>query len=300
MTRRIFPLALAMTAIACQEQPRKNADGTPALSYAAQDSLLKVKDSVIAEKTRQLSEQSAIIGDAATSARLIGEIDKDLAAVRNLKAKRATATNVAETEANASSKLEDVRDKVRALISRLNASEARIRKMRADELAHAKVDSEYVARLAEYERSVGEMRAEIVTLTQRVDSLTSANTVLIARNTEMSAREDSVFVAIGSEKELIKRGIIKKEGGTKLMFGRGKTIVAARHLEPAQFQMISKTKDLTINLPDPNKAYRVVTRQDLAYAEPRDPKKGMVKGALKISDPAAFWGGSKYLILVEQ
>jgi len=36
------------------------------------------------------------------------------------------------------------------------------------------------------------------------------------------------------------------------------------------------------------------------YAEPQDPKKGMVKGSLKISDPNAFWGGSKYLILVEQ
>ena len=148
--------------------------------------------------------------------------------------------------------------------------------------------------------TVERQQAEIVSLTQRVDSLTSANTVLIAKNGEMSAREDSVFVAIGSEKDLIKRGLIKKEGGTKLMFGRGKTIVAARHLEPAQFQTISKLKDLTINLPDPNKTYRIVTRQDMHFAEPQDPKKGMVKGTLKISDPNAFWGGSKYLILVEQ
>lgn len=307
MNRRIFALAVAATAMACTEQPRRNADGTPALSYAAQDSLLKVKDSVIAEKTRQLSEQSAILGDAATSARLISEIDKDLAAVRGLNAKKQLVSNAAETEANASTKLEAIQGKVRALIARLNASEARVRKMRQDELAHAQVDSEQVARLAEYERSIADMRAtverqqaEIVMLTQRVDSLTTANTVLIARTTEMSAREDSVFVAIGSEKELMKRGIIKKEGGTKLMFGRGKTIVAARHLEPAQFQTISKQNDLTINLPDPNKTYRVVTRQDMHYAEPQDPKKGIVKGALKISDPNAFWGGSKYLILVEQ
>jgi hypothetical protein len=307
MNRRIFALALAATAVACKEQPRRNADGTPALSYAAQDSLLQIKDSLIAEKTRQLSEQSAIIGDAATSARLISDIDKDLAAVRGLKSKQATATNVAETEANASSKLEGIQGKVRALIARLNASEARVRKMRQDELAHAQVDSQQVGRLAEYERSIADMRAtverqqaEIVVLTQRVDSLTTANTVLIARTGEMSAREDSVFVAIGSEKDLMKRGLIKKEGGTKLMFGRGKTIVAARHLEPAQFQTISKLKDLTISLPDPNKTYRVVTRQDMHFAEPQDPKKGMVKGSLKISDPNAFWGGSKYLILVEQ
>jgi hypothetical protein len=306
MNRRIFALALAATAVACKEQPRKNADGTPALSYAGQDSLLRQKDSLIAEKTRQLSEQSAIIGDAATSARLISEIDKDLASVR-VKSKKANATNVAETEANASSKLETIQSKVRTLLSRLNASEARVRKMRQDELAHAKVDSEQVNRLAEYERSIQDMKAtverqqaEIVTLTQRVDSLTGANTVLIARNTEMTAHEDSVFVAIGSEKELITRGLIKKEGGTKLMFGRGKTIVAARHLEPAQFQTISKLKDLNISLPDPNKTYRIVTRQDMHFAEPQDPKKGRVKGSLKISDPNAFWGGSKYLILVEQ
>ena len=307
MNRRFIALALAATAVACKEQPRRNADGSPALSYAAQDSLLKIKDSLIADKTRQLSEQSAIIGDAATSARLISEIDKDLANVRLKASKKTNVTQVAETEANASSKLETIQSKVRVLLSRLNASEARVRKMRADALAHAKVDSEQVARLAEYERSIQDMKAtverqqaEIVTLTQRVDSLTTANTVLIARNTEMSAREDSVFVAIGSEKELIKRGLIKKEGGTKLMFGRGKTIVAARHLEPAQFQTISKLKDLTISLPDPNKTYRIVTRQDMHFAEPQDPKKGMVKGALKISDPNAFWGGSKYLILVEQ
>jgi len=101
MNRRIFALALAATAVACKEQPRRNADGSPALSYAAQDSLLKVKDSVISEKTRQLSEQSSIIGDAATSARLISEIDKDLANVRLKTGKKAEVTNVAETEANA-------------------------------------------------------------------------------------------------------------------------------------------------------------------------------------------------------
>ena len=218
MTRRIFALALAATAVACKEQPRRNPDGSPALSYAAQDSLLKLKDSVIADKTRQLSEQSSIIGDAATSARLINDIDKDLANVRLKTSKKATVSNAAETEANASSKLETIQAKVGVLIARLNASEARVRKLRNDQLAHAKVDSQQVAQLAEYERSIQDMKAtverqqaEIVSLTQRVDSLTSANTVLIARTTEMSAREDSVFVAIGSEKELMNRGLIKRK-----------------------------------------------------------------------------------------
>src|SRR4029079_2593130 len=149
--------------------------------------------------------------------------------------------------ANASSKLETIQSKVRVLLSRLNASEARVRKMRQVELAHAKVDSEQVSRLAEYERSIQDMKAtverqqaEIASLTQRVDSLTSANTVLIARTTEMSAREDSVLLAAGSEKHPRHERLIKKEGGTKLMFGRGKPIVPAGPLEPTQFQTISK------------------------------------------------------------
>ena len=308
MSRRLIAVALAATAVACNEQPRRNADGTPALSWTAQDSLLKMKDSVIAEKSRQLSEQGALLGDAATAARMIADIDNDLSKVRGLRSNtKATASNAAETEGTPAHQLSQVQGKVRALISRLNATEARVARMRKDALAHAEVDSAQVQQLRAYEQSIADMRAtverqqaEIVMLTQRVDSLSRANTVLIARTTEMSAREDSVFVAIGSEKELMKRGIIRKEGGTKLMFGRGKTLVAARHLEPSSFQTISKSRDLEINLPNPEKSYRVVTRQDLAFAEPVDPKKGEVRGSLKISDPNAFWGSSKYLILVER
>ena len=155
MNRRIIALALAATAVACKEQPRRNADGSPALTYAAQDSLLKVKDSVIADKTRQLSEQSSIIGDAATSARLINDIDKDLANVRLKTSKKSTASNAAETEANASSKLETIQAKVGVLMARLNASEARVRKLRNDQLAHAKVDSQQVAGLNQRRRRGG-------------------------------------------------------------------------------------------------------------------------------------------------
>ena len=97
----------------------------------------------------------------AEAARLISEIDKDLSSVRLKASKKGNVTNVAETEANASSKLETIQSKVRVLLSRLDASEARVRKMRADALAHAKVDSEQVNRLAEYERSIQEMKATV-------------------------------------------------------------------------------------------------------------------------------------------
>jgi hypothetical protein len=63
---------------------------------------------------------------------------------------------------------------------------------------------------------------------------------------------------------------------------------------------MSKSRDVTIPLPKPNKAYRLVSRQSLAYLDPPNPKGGVVRGALRIADTAAFWAASKYLILVER
>jgi hypothetical protein len=114
------------------------------------------------------------------------------------------------------------------------------------------------------------------------------------------ARDDSVFVAIGTEKDLIQRGIIRKEGGTRLLFGRGKMLVAGRNVRPDLFRVLSRNNDTTIPLPDPGKQYRIVSRQNLAYAEARNERDGKVSGAITITDAVAFWAPSRFLILVEQ
>jgi hypothetical protein len=303
---------LASTAIvACQKvepTPRGPADTgiVLATTSTAKDSLIRVKDSLIAEKSRQLSLQSQIIGDAATSARLVSEIDKELSKVRSLRVAGDTA-KTESAEPTASEQLGRVQKKVNLLISRLNASESRLRKMRSDSATHAGFDSTQVAQLRDYERSIGELRAtverqqaEIASLNQRVDSVVKVNVALTAHTNALEAREDSVFVAIGTEKELLARGIIRKEGGTKLLFGRGKTLVTARALDPSSFQVMSRSHDLTIQLPKANRPYRMVSRQSLQFVDPPNPKDGVLKGSVKITDAVAFWGASKFLVLVEQ
>ena len=85
--RRLFLAAIALAALgACNSTP--NSTGGPdtglalATSKHAKDSLIVLKDSLLAERQRQLSEQSQLIGDAATSARLVSEIARDLACLR--------------------------------------------------------------------------------------------------------------------------------------------------------------------------------------------------------------------------
>ncbi|MEO7963630.1 MAG: hypothetical protein ABIT38_06935 [Gemmatimonadaceae bacterium] len=315
--KRVVMLLAAASLGACNREP-KLTNGTDtglalATSARSKDSLILVKDSLLASRQRQLSEQSQLIGDAATSARLISEISGSLTKVRGLKTEK--DNNVPESAVvTASSELTSMQKKVNAVIARLNVSEARIRQMRKDNVAHAAWDTTQVAQIREYERSLAQLRAsveqqrgEIALLTQRVDSVSRVNVALAARgdsvvavNHAMAAHEDSVFVAIGTEKELVAKGIVRKEGGTKFFFGRGKSLVPGRTLDRTAFMVISKNRDHAITLPVSDKEYQVVSRQDLAFTDTPAARKSKVRGAIHIIDPERFWAPSRYLILVQR
>ena len=272
-----------------------------------------VKDSLLADRSRQLSLQSQIIGDATTSARLVAEIERDLSRVRSLRVQGDT-TQIESAIQNTSTQLATVQKKVTALINRLNASEARLRAIRNDSASHAANDAATMAQLRAHEQSIAELRTtveqqrnEITMLEQKVDSVVRANVVLVSQRDSViivantfAAREDSVFVAIGNERELTQKGLVRREGGTLLMFGRGKTIVPGRTLDPAQFTVLSKARDKQIMLPRADKEYRIVSRQALEYTDLVRPRDAIVKGTLTITDAEKFWAPSKFLILVEK
>ena len=304
----LLACAVAIASACNQNPPEGYTGGDTGLALArssrAKDSLVMVKDSLLALKERQLSFQSQMIGDAATSARLISEIEADLSKARiQVKDDRKLESGVE----SAADKLVLVQKKVDAVLSRLTASETRIRRMREDSVARTMLNATQAAQIAEYEKSISDLRIsvenqgrEIALLSVAVDSMGRENIALSAKNSAMSAHEDSVFVAIGTEKELTAKGVIRREGGTLLLFGRGKTIVPARSLEPEDFTVMSKSKDLTIALPQSDKEYRVVSRQNLEFTDSVNRKNTLVKGTLQVTDPEKFWAPSKYLILVQR
>ncbi len=318
--RRFFTVALALALMIACDRGGGTPPGTSpdtglaaARSSRAKDSLILLKDSLLADRQRQITLQSQIIGDATTSARLVAEIERDLSKVRSLRVEGDTAEIESAIEAT-SAQLEIVQKKVNTLIRRLSASETRIRRMRTDSTTHALVDSTMMSQLRDYEKSIAELhatvdqqRSEIAMLEQKVDSVVRANIILasqrdsvvVVANT-MAAREDSVFVIIGTEKELAEQGIVRREGGTLLMFGRGKTMVPGRSLDPALFTVLSKSRDLRIEMPDSEREYRIVSRQNLEYTDLEKPRDAIVKGALTITDADRFWAPSKFLILVRK
>jgi hypothetical protein len=317
--RRLMTLALPVALLAACDRgtpvPGSPSDTGIALarSSRAKDSLIVVKDSLLAVRQRQLSEQSQIIGDATASARLVAEIERDLSRVRSLRVSGDTS-QIESAIQNTSAQLATVQKKVTALINRLNASEARLRQIRSDSASHAASDATRITQLREHEQSLAALRStvelqrnEIAMLEQKVDSVVRSNIVLasqkdsliIVANT-MAAREDSVFVAIGSEQELTEKGLIRREGGTLLMFGRGKTMVPGRTLDATEFTVLSKSRDRQIMLPRADKEYRIVSRQALEFTDLARPRDAVVMGTLTITDTEKFWAPSRFLILVEK
>jgi hypothetical protein len=107
-----------------------------------------------------------------------------------------------------------------------------------------------------------------------------------------------VYYAVGTKDELIKRGIVTKEGSKFLVFG-GTRLEPARNLDPSAFTALDKTQQTSISLPRSDKKYKIVSRQSPSYLSSPVTKDGKVSGAVEISQPEEFWSPSKYLILVQ-
>lgn len=320
MRQRQLLLLAILPLLACDRAPASSSGAADtglalATTARAKDSLIGLKDSLLADKERQLSVQSQMLGDAITSARLVAEIDRDLSKVRGLTASTTRDTLASESAIQTTAaEVARVQQKVTRLISRLNASEGRLRTLRRDSTAMASQSAELIVQVRQYELTIAELRGsldqqrrELAVMAGRVDSLTNMTVALSARNDAMTrrtnallAKEDTAYVAIGTQDELLAKGLIRKEGGTALMFGRGKTLVPGRDFDASAFQVISKNNDRTIQLPRSDKEYQIVSSQNLTYSDIGSVKDAKVRGALTISEPDKFWAPSRYLIFVQR
>ena len=199
--------------------------------------------------------------------------------------------------------------RVSALVARAKATSAQLAEVKKHEAAllaeneqlkgensqlkeQIERDQKMIADLGE---TIQRQTATIASLESRVDSL----------NTEMRSLatvSNRAFYIVGTEKELIEKGIIVKEGGANLLFVHpGRTLQPARTLNPELFTAIDAREVKEISLPDSTKRYQVVSRQSLDDCDVADRDKSTFKGGvLRIADAGKFWGPSRYLILVQR
>lgn len=294
--KRLFLLAAAAAAIGCANGAAERADSLQAVS-AQQVQLMN-------QLSAQKDSLTRVVLDADS---FISKVDSTISTVKGLpKSKRKQALESPIQEQLVQRK--EMLERVNALVARAKTTAAQLAEARRREQAlRGEVDTlkgENAALRAQIEQdqkmiadlgeTIQRQTVNIAGLEARIDTL----------NTEMTTLGKDHFRAyyiVGSEKELLEKGVIVKEGGANLLVKRvGRSLVPARALNPELFTEIDQREVSEIPLPDSTKRYQIVSRQSLDDCEVQDRDKATFRGQLRIADSKKFWSPSRYLIVVQR
>ncbi len=250
------------------------------------------------------AQKDSLMQEIALSTRLISDISAELAKVQVTGGRLKVSA-----ESPAAAARDTMVQKVRYMITRVNESEAQLRssRRRVQSFSHlsdslrASLDST----LTNLQGVINSQKEQLAALSDQVNTLETENVALKDTVSNMSQRENTVYYVIGTKDQLLSRGLLTEEGGSRFLFllwKRGKTVQPARDLDPSAFHAINKREMTDIPLPQSDGAYRIVSRQDLDYLATRPDPDGRITGtpALRIASPEQFWRNSKFLIIVQE
>jgi len=262
----------------------------------------------IAELQAVSAEKDSLLSQVTENSLLLSRISAELASAQ------APATTASETSApDPDAILQDIHD----LTSRLNDSETRLAESQKRIRALTKDVSGRDAKLTSFEKTVANLqtamdnqRQTIASLTEQVDNLQRENVRLVTDNTQltetvssMTDEANTAWYVIGTKQELLDKGIIAEQGGSRVLFvfgKRGKTLVPARDIDLDQLNRIDVTQITTIPLPDPTAEYAIVSLQDLSGLDSTPDDNGRFTGdMLRIADPTRFWANNRVLVVIQ-
>ncbi|HTK47960.1 MAG TPA: hypothetical protein VL328_08295 [Gemmatimonadaceae bacterium] len=260
---------------------------------------------VAAAEQTQLATQLAAQKDSLTRVVLqaddfISRIDSSMSRVRGLpKGKRSDKT--LDPLARQVENRRVVMERVDALVKRAQTTAAQLAKANKSNkalLAQIAADS---AMIADLNATIQRQTLEIAGLSSRIDSLKTAGEQLASTLANVETDNAKVYYVVGREDELVKRGVIVREGGANLLLAHpGRTLQIARTIPTDAFTTVDSREIKVIPMPDSTRHYRIVSRQSLDNADVQERKKNTFRGNLKIADATRFWAPSKYLVVVEQ
>jgi hypothetical protein len=293
--KRIFVLSTAALTLACNGREAARADS--ARAAAAQQVAL----------SRQLAAQKdSLTGVVLEADRFIARIDSQISTVKGLPKRKSTA---GEDPLQAQlHEREEMLARVNALVARARGTASQLADARRREKTlrgeNASLRDSLDANqrmIADLSQTIERQTATIAGLTARADSLLAANNQLGSDLLNANSNANRAYYVIGRESDLLKKGVIVREGGANLLVARvGRTLQPARTLDRALFTAVDQRELKEITVPDSTKRYRLVSRQTLDAAEIQDRDRTTFRGNLRIADAERFWSASRYLILVEQ
>ena len=293
--KRIWMVAVLAAAAACGDKAGDVLVRTGSVEPAPS------RDSVEAAQATLLTESMAVM-------EFVGQLNNELARAGRLRLELTTSAAGESKIAEAKREREALAGRIRQILADLDSSEARLDRAQQRVTRLAGRESALNVRVAALAARLDSLRASaeaeqrslngrIVGLEQTVATLSGDTARLAARVASLSDSAHTVYYIAATERELLERGIVVREGGRRYLFAGPRTIQPARRLSPESFNAIDMTKTRTIQLPPGQ--YRILSRHSVELAKPETFEGGKIGGALRVAAPEEFWAGSRYLILVK-
>lgn len=299
MSRAPIYLLLGLTLVACEKI------GSGGSTSAAAPDSISVLSSQLAQARAMSAQQDSLMQGFQQTTQLLADMDKELSKVKGLQSHVPLNVKGENNNDPQSAYRASLLGKVQEVTSLLNKSRARVAALSSKNSSLSGQIASYDSTITNLQALLEQNKVDLAALNMRVDSLTTANTTLATTNranvdtvTDLRKVANTVYYVVGTKDDLKKRGIIVEEGSKFLFFGH-KALVPARKLDPSWFTPINKWDDTPIPLHIIDKPYKVVSRQDPTLIEEAQGSDGKPNGELHVSQPAEFWGPSKYLIIVE-
>jgi len=286
-----FATLSALAIAACGPSPEhKRADSAAAAATAEQTMLA----------TQLAAQKDSLTRVVLQADDFILQVDKSMSRVKGLPKGKKKNDNL-DPLARQVENRKLVMERVDALVARAQATASQLAKANRNNTAlRAQIASDS-ALIADLNSTIQRQTATIEGLSTRIDSLKSATQQLTVQLATVETETAKAFYVVGKEDDLVKRGVIVREGGANLLIAHpGRTLQIARSLPLDEFTTVDSRGAKEIQVPDSTRRYRIVSRQSLDAAEVADRKKNTFRGNLHIADASKFWGPSKYLVLVEQ
>ncbi len=266
----------------------------------------------IAELQAASAQKDSLVEEVAANARIMSEIGAEVA-----RAQGAPVAGPGGERLGAPANPDTIMAGIRSLSARLDSTQVLLTRSEARAKDLSGQAGGLRRSIADLRAAVNNQKATVTALTEQVATLQAENTRLTGENTELSAanqllgdtvqalstRAAKVYYVVGTKEDLLQRGIIKETGGSRVLFvfgKRGQVLVPAADMDPNYFTPIDMRNTMEIQLPHPDRTYRIVTPQDLSALSNTPDEKGRIQdSALRIVDAQRFWANSRYLILVE-
>lgn len=276
----------------------------------------------LADAQALAAEKDSLITEVLETSKFVNGVNEELAKARTALVTTATSTDAGTPAERDRAARTAALERVQALVARLNETEQRLEQSTQRARSLGNRNTTLLRQIEEYKASVDSLQAtalrtetelrsvidsqsvQIAGLNQELDTarvvnaqLTTEKVALQDTVSNLTTYKNTVYYIAGTEEELLEKGVVTKEGKKFLFFG-GKQLHPARSLDPTVFTAMDKTTGTMIDLPA-DRQYKLVSRQDLSFADSASIKDGKLAGTLHIAQPEQFWAGSKYLILVE-